>query len=117
MAIHGGQLDGARFDIETLFEDDPDPRGTRVVHLADPPLSPEVEKTSIESLLAAAPPGTRAIYDEVAKGALEVRVLPFAIEAMLAAPLADPAAERGRMLAMLALARRLRGEKGIGPYR
>jgi hypothetical protein len=117
MAIHGGQLDGARFDIETLFEDDPDPRGTRVVHLADPPLSPEVEKTSIESLLAAAPPGTRAIYDEVAKGALEVRVLPFAIEATLAAPLADPAAERGRMLAMLALARRLRGEKGIGPYR
>jgi hypothetical protein len=117
MAIHGGQLDGARFDIETLFKDDPDPLGTRVVHLVDPPLSPEVEKTSIESLLAAAPPGTRAIYAEVAKGALEVRVLPFAIEAMLAAPLADPAAERGRMLAMLSLARRLRGEKGAGPYR
>jgi hypothetical protein len=115
MAIRDGQISGARFAIETLFE--AGPIRTRVALLVDPPLSPEVDKTPIEGLLAAAPPGTQAIYDEVAKGAIEVRVLPTAIEAMLKAPLADPAAERGRMEAMLALARRLRGEKGIGPYR
>ncbi|HZF53035.1 MAG TPA: hypothetical protein VE093_30490 [Polyangiaceae bacterium] len=117
MAIRSGQLEGARFDIETLFEDDPDPLGTRVAHLVDPPLSPEVEGAAMEALLAAAPPGTRAVYDEVAKGAREVRVRPHAIEATLEGPLADPAAERERMHAMLALARRLRGEKGVGPYR
>jgi hypothetical protein len=117
MAIRRGQIDGARFAIETLFEDDPDPLGTRVAHEVDPPLDAEVEGAPLESLLASAPPGTRSVYDEVAKGAREVRLLPHAIEVTLEAPLADPAALRGRLLAMVALARRLRGEKGAGPYR
>lgn len=117
MAIRGGRLDEARFEIETIFDDEPTPQRTRVAHLVDPPLSPEVEGAPIEGVLAGAPPGTRAIYDEVAKGAREVQLLRSAIEVTLEAPLADPGAERGRMRAMLALARRLRGDKGAGPYR
>lgn len=117
MSIRNGQLEGARFAIETLFEGDPDPVGTRVAHELDPPLDMDVGEAPLEDLLASAPPGTRAVFDEVAKGAREARVLPHAIEVTLEAPLADPAALRGRMHAMLALSRRLRGEKGAGPYR
>ncbi len=130
MAIRNGTVEGARFELETVFEEDPAPTHTRLALLLDPPLGDEFQAPALFDVLpesggsgltravsAGAPPGTREIYAEVAKEAREVRVTRHAIEVTLEAPLADPASLHGRMMSMLALGRKLRGDKGAGPYR
>lgn len=116
MCLRRGTVDGARFDIETLFEDGAAPRKTRLTLLPDPPLPDAIDVESPEAWSKALP-GSRELAAEVKRGALALRLTPQAMEVDFEGPEVDPGALRPRMELMLALARRLRGEKAAGPYR
>ena len=115
MAITGATLEGARFDLVTVF-DGANVERTRLGLVVDPPLAEPFDPESEESLTAA-PPGTREVVAALREGSLELRVAEHAIDVDLAGPVSDPAALRERMAAMLSLARRLRKESVAGPYR
>jgi hypothetical protein len=123
-ALEHGSFDGARFELTTLF-DDTVPNGTRLT-VARPteeasPEAPSEEASSelalsLETLLVAAPAGTREIVASLAKtGALEVTA--HALSLTYATTVADPATCRTELAALAALGERLRGGAHRGPYR
>lgn len=123
-AEHGGRLrpgamdlvdlviEGARFEVETLFDRRGGPEHTRVRLVLDPPLSAPLDPSP--EAFAALPPAARALVASLRPWALEVR--PHVMKVTLA-PLADPGAARGTMDEMLALGAALRGDRRAGPYR
>lgn len=116
MSLTGGTLDGARFEVETLFEDRVSPARSRVTLAIDPPLSSETDWYD-PMTYRAAPPGTLEITGEITKWAVATRIRPEAYEVEVPMPAEDPASLRPKMETMLALIKRLRGEKSAGPYR
>ncbi|MEO7331906.1 MAG: hypothetical protein ABI193_25240 [Minicystis sp.] len=132
LSLRGGQLDGARVEIETDFARGEAPRGTVIRLEIDPPLAKPWNPASPEALTAASPL-TRSLLKElllagralaVPKGAADADAeppVPRIEERSLAfttgVPLDDPARARTALGTMIALAESLRGEKRIGPYR
>lgn len=116
MAIRGAVFEGARLDVETMFDDGPIPSRTLVTLVLDPPLLNPFDPAS-EEALTNAHPAVRAVVAEIVASSQSLRVQPHEIEVEVAAPIQDPAELRGVMTAMLALGRRLRGDSVAGPYR
>jgi hypothetical protein len=115
MAIRGGVFEGARLDVETIF-DSQSPERTRVTLALDPPLPGPFDPTSEEDL-AKAQPGVRDVVAQIVAASRSLRVQPHELDVELAAPIEDPAALRDTLTAMLALGRKLRGASVAGPYR
>jgi hypothetical protein len=131
MAITGGEFEGAVFEIRTEFEGKT-PAATTIELVIDPPLDGVLDLASAEAILQA-PAAAREIL-----GSLEAlcRPLLFADDARsraarapspdlrealvsirLPVVIADPAALRDVMAALLSLAAALRGDRRAGPYR
>jgi hypothetical protein len=116
MSLTGGTLDGARFEVETLFDDRVNPARSRVTLAVDPPLSAAFDPYDADAWRAA-PPGALEVAGELKKWAGEARMTPHSFEVVVPMPLEDPASLRPKMETMLVLIKRLRGEKSAGPYR
>lgn len=116
MAIRGAVFEGARLDVETVFDNGPIPSRTLVTLVLDPPLQSPFDPAN-EEALTKAHPAVRAVVSEIVASSQSLRVQPHEIEVEVAAPIQDPAELRGVMTAMLALGRRLRGDSVAGPYR
>ncbi|MEZ4306673.1 MAG: hypothetical protein R3F14_01300 [Polyangiaceae bacterium] len=118
MAIESASIDGALFFITTLFEEDATIAGTKVALEVDPPLrlrgplDPGAPETWSE-----VPPGchdfAKALLAHVTRLAITSRSISFFVPGLLP----DPADLRPRMIELLVLSRRLRGERTPGPYR
>ncbi|WP_437803266.1 hypothetical protein [Sorangium sp. So ce693] len=112
-----GTLEGARFELETLFKGAV-PARTRVSLRLDPPIEGAARpRNAAEQAIAAAILEQAARVGGVAEAEEGVAVAPGAIAVVIGAPLADPAAAREVLRPMLALARQMRGEGRGGPYR
>lgn len=112
-----GTLEGARFELETLFKGAV-PARTRVSLRLDPPIEGAARpRNAAEQAIAAAILEQAARVGGVADAEEGVAVAPGAIAVVIGAPLADPAAAREVLRPMLALARQMRGEGRGGPYR
>ncbi|WP_437916840.1 hypothetical protein WME73_20565 [Sorangium sp. So ce302] len=112
-----GTLEGARFELETLFKGAV-PARTRVSLRLDPSIEGAARpRNTAEQGIAAAILEQAARLGGVADAEEGVAVAPGAIAVVIGAPLADPAAAREVLRPMLALARQMRGEGRGGPYR
>jgi hypothetical protein len=116
MSLSGAIIEGASFDVETIFGDGRAVDSTRLALRLDPPLPAAIDIDDEEDLVGA-PPGTRELVRSLKEGARHAVVNEDRIEVELQGPTPDPSALQPRMLDMLALARRLRGERTAGPYR
>lgn len=116
MALTKATVDGAQVDVYTRFDDKGLPCGTRVELELDPPLS-FAASVAEPSSFEAAPPGALELAKALAGAVAELSIQPEALSISLAAPTQDPAELRPRVVEMLMLARRLRGERTPGPYR
>ncbi|KYF61739.1 hypothetical protein BE11_01740 [Sorangium cellulosum] len=110
-----GYLEGARFEVATLFKGAA-AAGTRVAL----PLEPAIEGAgggalAAKEALAAALREQVSWFRDVEGGVISVG--PEEIAVKLAAVLGQPAAAREVLQPMLAVARALRGERRGGPYR
>ncbi len=118
MALRDASIDGASFDVWTVLGKDGDVTGTRVELKVDPPL---VLRAPLDAGVAAsfvgAPPGCHDLAVALRAGARRLEIRPEVLAVELPGATRDPAELRPRMIEMLVLARRLRGDRSPGPYR
>lgn len=115
MFLAAASIDAALFDVATTFQGE-EVSGTRIDMQIDPPLDFRVSMDDADSFTAA-PPGSRDFAVALQASVAGLKIHPNAISVELAAPTLDPADLRPRMIEMLMLAKRLRGERTPGPYR
>jgi len=116
MSLTSANVDGAVFDITSLFSDAGEINAARLSLELDPPLPFKLSLTELDTF-SAAPPGSRE-QALALKGSVQSLVLTsYSIHATLAGPTENPADLRPKLSEIQALARRLRGERSLGPYR
>jgi hypothetical protein len=116
MALRAVSFDGAVFDVTTTFGPEAEVTGTRIDLELDPPLAFRVDLDDASSF-AAASPGAHELALALRTAARTLKIRPYELSLEIAGATPDPADLRPRMGEMLALARRLRGERTPGPYR
>jgi hypothetical protein len=126
MAITGGEFEGAIFEIRTEIEGRT-PEATTIELVIDPPLDAAVDLESPEAVQRLSPSIHEMLTsiaalcrpwlgaDATRRRSLEVREALIAMR--LPVVIADPAALRDLMGALLSLASLLRGDRRAGPYR
>lgn len=117
MLVHA-MIDGCEIHIRTLLSSDGAVQGTRVILQLDPPLKLQGKlDVDTPASFAWTPAGTlelaEALRAQVKR--LEIRRGDIALE--IPGGVERPEALRPKMLEMMMLARRLRGERSPGPYR
>lgn len=113
MSLRGVSIEGARFEVVTVFDGER-ARGSSLRLHVDPPLPREREP---EGGSVGMPPAARAILGGLAREGRALHIEQDHITLDVEGPLADPAAERETMVAMAALAAALRRDRAAGPYR
>lgn len=118
MALQGASVDGATFDVTTLFSGSGAVTGTRVEMKIDPPLvlRAPLDVGSPDSF-AGAPPGCHELATALRASVSRLDIRPGTLAVELPGVTLDPAELRPRMIEMFVLARRLRGDRSPGPYR
>lgn len=114
MVLQGANVDDAVFEVRTVLGPDGDPKRTRVAMRIDPPLP---LRGPIDATSAELPPGGRELVEVLRAAVAHLEIRPKALAIELPGGTMDPAALRPRMIEMLVLARRLRGDRSPGPYR
>jgi hypothetical protein len=118
MSLRGASVDGAEIDVLTLLGEDGEVHGTRVELKLDPPLPARttVDVTSPVSLVWA-PPGAQELAETLRAQVTRLQIGEHFLAIELPGATAEPAELRPRMIEMIVLARRLRGDRSPGPYR
>jgi hypothetical protein len=116
MSLMAASVDGGVFDIATRFGPRAEVTGTSVQLQIDPPLAYRPDLAD-PATFAAAPPGCREIALALQASVRALVIDPHFLTVEIEGPTADPADLRPRLVEMLVLARRLRGERSPGPYR
>lgn len=116
MALTAASIDGGLFDVTTRFGRDAAVSGTSVRLQIDPPLDHRFDLADPGSF-GAAPPGSREIALALQASVARLVIDRTSLSVDIDGPIADPAELRPRLAEMMALARRLRGERRPGPYR
>ena len=115
-----GSVEGAAFALATRFAGEA-PASTRIAITAEPPIEESAAGDAEALALRPEARGLAAAIREQAARLGEVRrgpdATPEGVALEVGAPLADPAAARGALGAMLALASALRKDRRGGPYR
>lgn len=113
MALADVVIDGARFEVKTLFDRHGLPERCQVSLAIDPPLPARFDPDRSEAR-AAAPAAARPLIDALGPWSLEVKEQAMTVQLAL---LSDPREARATMDEMLALSAALRGDRRAGPYR
>lgn len=116
MTLTGANVDGGVFDIATSFDSDGNVSATRIDFALDPPLVVRTQPDGSETFVSAAP-GWRELVAVLRASVSDLAIRPQAITLDIAGPTQDPAELRPRLVEVLVLAMRLRGERTPGPYR
>lgn len=116
MALLGASVDGAVLDVTTRFGARGEVTATVVQLQIDPPLDHRVDLAD-PSTFSAALPGCRELAMSLQASTQAISIDPQTLTIAIDGPTFDPADLRPRMIEMLVLARRLRGERSPGPYR
>ncbi|MFO0586865.1 MAG: arrestin family protein [Polyangiaceae bacterium] len=114
MAVTSAEVDGAVFDVVTLFSEDGVPNRTAVCLKLDPPLDRAYDLREPDPW---APPGARELCQSLRAEAAGLTIEEHQIRLSLSGITPDPSDLRPRMGQMILLSRRLRGERAPGPYR
>lgn len=116
MALTAASTEGAVFDIATLFDAEGQITGTRVVLDLDPALPYEVSIHKPETF-SAAPPGSREQALALQSTVQSLALSSYSIQITVPGPVMNPEDLRPKLVEMVSLARRMRGERSFGPYR